>query len=184
MCFRPHFALAREMLVSRHGKFHGRRRSVVEEDGGRWRTVYASKWFTRTAYSPTSKGEITMSEYCKYCGTSARDARSLLSNNCPKHPNGFCKGKHALYEGGERSEYVCVYCGAKNRSLSSLLSNSCPKHPDGFAKGKHVAYDGRESGPYECKYCGREFRDIASMVSNSCPKHPAGFAKGKHSPAR
>ena len=132
----------------------------------------------------TSKGETTMSEYCKYCGTSARDARSLLSNNCPKHPNGFCKGKHALYEGGERSEYVCVYCGTKNRSLSSLLSNSCPKHPDGFAKGKHVAYDGRESGPYECKYCGREFRDIASMVSNSCPKHPAGFAKGKHSPAR
>ena len=123
-------------------------------------------------------------EYCKYCGTSARDARSLLSNNCPKHPNGFCKGKHALYEGGERSEYVCVYCGTKNRSLSSLLNGWCPKHPDGPSRGKHVAYDGRESGPYECKYCGSEFRDIASMVNGWCPKHPNGPSRGKHSPAR
>ena len=184
MCFRPVFALAREMLVSRHGKFHGRRRSVVEEDGGRWRTVYASKWFTRTAYSPTSKGEITMSEYCKYCGTSARDARTLLNGWCPKHPSGPSKGKHALYEGGERSEYVCVYCGTKNRSLSSLLNGWCPKHPDGPSRGKHVAYDGRENGPYECKYCGREFRDIASMVNGWCPKHPNGPSRGKHSPAR
>ena len=140
-----------------------------------------------TVFKPTtlkSKGETTMSEYCKYCGTSARDARSLLSNNCPKHPNGFCKGKHALYEGGERSEYVCVYCGTKNRSLSSLLNGWCPKHPDGPSRGKHVAYDGRENGPYECKYCGREFRDIASMVNGWCPKHPTGPSKGKHSPAR
>ena len=128
--------------------------------------------------------KTTMSEYCKYCGTSARDARSLLMNSCPKHPNGPGRGKHALYEGGERNEYVCMYCGTKSRHLSTLLSNSCFRHPDGPGRGKHVAYDGREEGPYECKYCGREFRDIASMVSNSCFRHPDGPGRGRHSPAR
>ena len=49
MCFRPRFALAREMLVSLHGKFHERRCDVVGEDGGWERTSYASKWFARTA---------------------------------------------------------------------------------------------------------------------------------------
>ena len=49
MYFRRVFALAREMLVSRHGKFHERRCDVVGEDGGWERTSYASKWFARTA---------------------------------------------------------------------------------------------------------------------------------------
>ena len=115
-----------------------------------------------------------MSEYCKYCGTSASNARTLLNGWCSKHPAGQNKGKHALYEGGERKEYFCIYCGQKFHTLSSLLSAWCNKHPDGQNKGKHVAYDGRESGPYECKYCGREFRDIASMVGAWCPKHPPG----------
>ncbi len=57
----------REMLVSRHGKFHGRKRSAVEEDGGRWRTVYASKWFTRTAYSPTRNRVGTDPSEGRFC---------------------------------------------------------------------------------------------------------------------
>ena len=125
-----------------------------------------------------------MSEYCKYCGTSASNAKTLLNGWCPKHPAGQNKGKHALYEGGERDDYFCVYCGQKYHTLSSLLSGWCYKHPDGQNKGKHVAYDGRENGPYECKYCGREFRDIASMVNGWCPRHPDGPSRGKHSPAR
>ena len=36
-----------------------------------------------------------MSEYCKYCGTPARDARTLLNGRCPKHPNGPSRGKHS-----------------------------------------------------------------------------------------
>ena len=37
-----------------------------------------------------------MSEYCKYCGTVARDARMLLNGWCPKHPKGPSRGKHSL----------------------------------------------------------------------------------------
>ena len=33
--------------------------------------------------------------FCKYCGFEARDARMLLAAPCPKHPNGFAKGKHS-----------------------------------------------------------------------------------------
>ena len=36
-----------------------------------------------------------MSEYCKYCGTSTRDARTLLNGWCSKYPNGPCRGKHS-----------------------------------------------------------------------------------------
>ena len=78
-----------------------------------------------------------MSEYCKYCGQKFPSARSLLNSWCPKHPLGWNKGKHALYEGGERSEYVCVYCGEKFHSLSSLCSAWCNRHPDGQKRGKH-----------------------------------------------
>ena len=35
-----------------------------------------------------------MSEYCKYCGTSTCDARTLLNGWCPKHPSGPSRGKH------------------------------------------------------------------------------------------
>ena len=75
---------------------------------------------------------------CKYCGAEARDARTLLSSPCPKHPSGFAKGKHALFEGEAREVYTCVYCGQTAKSVRALVTSPCPKHPDGFAKGKHM----------------------------------------------
>ena len=30
----------------------------------------------------------------------------LTSSFCPKHPDGFSKGKHKLYEGSEKSQYI------------------------------------------------------------------------------
>ena len=32
--------------------------------------------------------------FCKYCGQEARDARSLLTSPCPKHSDGFAKGRY------------------------------------------------------------------------------------------
>ena len=78
-----------------------------------------------------------MSVYCKYCGESASNEQVLLNRWCPKHPSGQNKGKHALYEGGEKSEYVCVYCGEKYHSLRSLCNDWCNRHPNGQKRGKH-----------------------------------------------
>jgi len=80
-----------------------------------------------------------MSNYhCKYCGNSASSVSSLTSAACFRHPDGPNKGKHALYEGGEKSQYTCKNCGNKFSSLSSLTSSACFRHPDGANKGKHA----------------------------------------------
>ena len=121
---------------------------------------------------------------CKYCGAEAREARVLLSAPCPKHPAGFAKGRHALFEGEARDEYACVYCGQTARSIRALVTAPCPKHPDGFAKGRHCAYEGSVKSSYTCKFCGQTAGSIRALVSATCPKHPNGFAKGRHSPAR
>ena len=75
--------------------------------------------------------------YCKYCGKSFSSVRSLTSDTCSRHPDGVYKGKHVLYEGDEKSEYLCKYCGRKFSSLRSLTSETCSRHPDGNGKGKH-----------------------------------------------
>ena len=80
-----------------------------------------------------------MSFYCKYCGTKSASVASLTSASCFRHPDGANRGKHALYEGGEKPQYTCKFCGTKNTSLSSLTSATCFRHPDGANKGKHVA---------------------------------------------
>ena len=36
-----------------------------------------------------------MIEYCKFCGKSVHDARTLLNSWCPKHPNGPGLGKRS-----------------------------------------------------------------------------------------
>ena len=41
--------------------------------------------------------------YCELCGREYNNVRELVSNNCPNHPLGFCKGPHKLYEGFEKS---------------------------------------------------------------------------------
>lgn len=76
--------------------------------------------------------------YCEYCGTKASSISSLTGGSCSKHPAGFGKGKHKLYEGSEKSEYFCKFCGTKASSIASLTGGSCSKHPAGFGKGKHA----------------------------------------------
>ncbi len=78
-----------------------------------------------------------MNYYCKYCGTKASSIASLTGNSCLRHPAGVNKGKHALYEGDEKSKYECKHCGTSASNLMSLTGNSCPRHPLGSNKGKH-----------------------------------------------
>ncbi len=75
--------------------------------------------------------------YCEYCGQKFTSVQSLTAANCPRHPNGFIKGRHKLYEGSEKSQYTCKFCGQKFSSIQSLTAANCPRHPDGFIKGKH-----------------------------------------------
>lgn len=75
--------------------------------------------------------------YCKNCGYKSTSAISLTSGTCLRHPAGANKGKHALYEGSEKSKYTCKNCGRDFSTLSSLTSGTCLRHPDGANKGKH-----------------------------------------------
>jgi DNA-directed RNA polymerase subunit RPC12/RpoP len=75
--------------------------------------------------------------YCKNCGTKNTSLQSLTGSSCVRHPLGANKGKHELYEGGEKPKYQCKYCGTSNSSLSSLTGSSCVRHPSGANKGKH-----------------------------------------------
>jgi hypothetical protein len=75
--------------------------------------------------------------YCKYCGHKAADVRSLTGNACQRHPNGPGQGRHALYEGSEKSEYTCKWCGKRAVDIGSLTSSKCMRHPDGPGAGRH-----------------------------------------------
>ena len=75
--------------------------------------------------------------YCKYCGTKFPSISSLTAGPCQRHPLGPSKGKHVLYEGSEKSQYVCKYCGTKYPSISILTASPCQRHPNGVNKGKH-----------------------------------------------
>ncbi|MDD4538478.1 MAG: hypothetical protein PHT80_05645 [Lentisphaeria bacterium] len=75
--------------------------------------------------------------YCKYCGGKFSSISSLTFSNCPRHPDGPSKGRHVLYEGSEKKEYLCKFCGSKSSSISSLTFSNCPRHPNGTNKGRH-----------------------------------------------
>lgn len=77
--------------------------------------------------------------YCKHCGTKSSSISSLTTGNCIRHPAGAHKGKHALYEGSEKSRYECKFCGTGFPNLSSLTTGLCIRHPSGSHKGKHEA---------------------------------------------
>ena len=76
--------------------------------------------------------------YCEYCGSKSSSVASLTGGSCGRHPSGSHKGKHKLYEGGEKTKYTCKYCGTSSSSLSSLTGGSCGRHPAGSHKGKHA----------------------------------------------
>ena len=75
--------------------------------------------------------------YCKFCGQRFSSVASLTAQVCVRHPNGPGKGKHELYEGGEKSQYTCKYCGQKFGSISGMTAQSCCRHPNGPGKGRH-----------------------------------------------
>ena len=74
---------------------------------------------------------------CKYCGHKARDVTSLTGSTCQRHPDGPGKGRHALYEGTEKSVYTCKWCGRRASDIASLTSSKCQRHPAGPAAGRH-----------------------------------------------
>lgn len=76
--------------------------------------------------------------YCKYCGAPYLSISSMTMASCTRHPDGYMKGRHAPYEGSEKSKYTCKYCGAKYSSISDMTMASCSSHPDGCNKGKHA----------------------------------------------
>jgi DNA-directed RNA polymerase subunit RPC12/RpoP len=74
---------------------------------------------------------------CKYCGHKAVSVGSLTGSACQRHPDGPGKGRHVLYEGGEKSVYTCKWCGKRSPDIGSLTSSKCQRHPDGPAAGRH-----------------------------------------------
>lgn len=76
--------------------------------------------------------------YCEYCGARYPSVQALTGGYCSKHPDGCNRGKHKLYEGSEKSQYVCKYCGQKYPSIQALVNGYCSRHPDGCNKGKHA----------------------------------------------
>ncbi|WP_010249553.1 hypothetical protein [Myroides injenensis] len=75
--------------------------------------------------------------FCEYCGSKFANIQSLTACSCRLHPLGQHKGKHKLYEGGQKAQYFCKYCGAKFSALTTLTNLSCQRHPQGQHKGKH-----------------------------------------------
>lgn len=76
--------------------------------------------------------------YCEYCGQKFSSVSSLTGYPCHRHPDGANKGRHKLYEGAEKSQYVCKYCGQNFSSISSLTGYPCHRHPNGANKGRHA----------------------------------------------
>ena len=76
--------------------------------------------------------------YCKYCGYKTTSIQTLTASMCQRHPAGPGKGRHALYEGGEKDVYFCKFCGYKSSSIQTLTASKCQRHPDGPLKGRHA----------------------------------------------
>lgn len=75
--------------------------------------------------------------FCKYCGGKFPSVKALITNICLRHPDGSSRGKHALYEGSEKSRYTCKYCGEQFPYINTLTTHACRLHPNGAYKGKH-----------------------------------------------
>ena len=66
--------------------------------------------------------------YCKYCGYSHLDIRSLTNGRCQKNPYG---DHHSPYEGDEKDRYFCKHCGYSHLDIRSLTNGRCQKNPHG-----------------------------------------------------
>jgi hypothetical protein len=66
--------------------------------------------------------------YCKWCGVSYSDVRTLVTNTCSQNPDGR---SHVLYEGSEKPQYVCKFCGQTYSTISTMAGNkNCAKKPN------------------------------------------------------
>ena len=75
--------------------------------------------------------------YCKYCGHKSSTVSALTSGDCQRHPDGYNKGRHKLYESTEKQKYICKYCGIQSSSISTLTAGKCQRHPKGYNRGRH-----------------------------------------------
>ena len=64
--------------------------------------------------------------YREYCGHRFSNVRLLTSGSCPRHPDGSNKGRHKLYQGGEKTRYTCKYCGRQFPSILVMVGGTCP----------------------------------------------------------
>jgi hypothetical protein len=55
------------------------------------------------------------------------NVQSLTNAFCTRNPTP--NGRHELYEGSEKQEYICKYCGMKYRDLKALTNSTCLRHP-------------------------------------------------------
>ena len=83
--------------------------------------------------------------YCAYCGYKTNSVSTLTNLSCPRHPNGPNKGKHILYEGSEKTQYVCKYCG--KHTYVRFYSNR------GGNAEKHSFYYTKKTKAEEIKKC-------------------------------
>lgn len=99
------------------------------------------KWMIGLSLACVGAGVALSAEkvvYCKYCGYKASSIQTLTASKCQRHPDGPLAGRHALYEGGEKTEYFCKHCGKKAGNLRTLTASKCQRHPAGAFKGCHV----------------------------------------------
>ena len=64
--------------------------------------------------------------------------QQLTNGLCPRHPDGSNRGKHKLYEGGEKKKYTCKHCGKEYPSIAAMVIGPCPRYPKGSNHGKHA----------------------------------------------
>lgn len=80
----------------------------------------------------------TQNFYCEYCGKRYPSVQQLTNGLCPRHPDGSNRGKHKLYEGGEKKKYTCKHCGKEYPTIAAMVIGPCPRHPMGSNHGKHA----------------------------------------------
>jgi hypothetical protein len=67
--------------------------------------------------------------YCKWCGQSFPDVRTLAINTCNRNPEG--SKRHELYEGSEKPQYSCKFCGQTFRTIGDMsVTQTCGRKPN------------------------------------------------------
>lgn len=120
-----------------HYKKDKKRKEILSKTGKVIGTIAFSPFLLLGAIAKYSFAESDAEKkqrryYCKYCGKSEKDPRSLTSGFCLQRTrmNEYLTSKHTplvhqIYEGSEKSEYTCKHCGKSFKSFSDLVNNTC-----------------------------------------------------------